>query len=289
MIDRQDLVAEARTYAGEKHGKQKDKLGEPYTYHLAAVAAGVRLLGGSIEEIAAAYLHDVVEDVTAVTYGSLLDHGFPPSVVRIVWAVTKKSNEQQEKYLARILAAGEGAVRVKVADLMHNLRPDRLDGLTKLTRERLQQKYQPSFARLLMELGYLQTQEQQDEQLATVPVGSGGVWTSDYGYVSTAKDVYYTAVQLFAGDWVAGCSAPIKKTPSVSKTTGVMTFELEDGTTWDLVGYKSVRTWSKYAVEQRQKTEPKWSPAKEVPVSVLGGKGKVQDTVKQLTSGGKKK
>lgn len=44
------------------HATQTDKAGRPYTEHLAAVAEGVRTRGGDEEQIAAAWLHDAVED-----------------------------------------------------------------------------------------------------------------------------------------------------------------------------------------------------------------------------------
>jgi hypothetical protein len=290
------LVAKAREFAAEMHKGQTDKLEEPYYNHLVAVSQGVRLLGGSLEEIAAAFLHDVVEDVSKVTFKSLLDEGFPAPVVLIVWAVTKKPQEEQGKYLDRIVAAGPGAMRVKVADLLHNLRPDRLAKLPDFTRVRLQAKYRPSLARLMMELSYLQPLEEQDQKLSTKPVGSA--WSGGdyyYGSYGSKADIepgqtlgtshsFYTAAQLITGDWPAGLSAPIKSGSHVGGV-GDRVFTLEDGTVWPCTYKGSMRTWSRFTVGERRKKEPNWSPAQEVMVVKNGA---VQTTVKQVTDGKKK-
>lgn len=287
------VVARAREFAADKHKGQVDKLKEPYYNHLVAVSQGVRLLGGSLEEIAAAFLHDVVEDVTAVTFKTLIDEGFPASVVRIVWAVTKKKNEEQNKYLNRIIAAGPGAMRVKVADLLHNLRPDRLSQLPVYTQTRLQDKYRPSLARLMMELGYL---EEKGSNLATKPVGSSwGGYDGAYDSYNSKADIepgqtlgtshsFYTAQQLIKGDWPAGLSAPIKE-GSPSGAEGDRVFTLEDGTVWPCTYKGRMRAWSQYTVQQRRKNEPNWSPAQEVMVVKNGA---VQTSVKQVTDGKKK-
>jgi hypothetical protein len=267
-IGRLTLVAHAREFAAEHHKGQTDKLKQPYLNHLVSVSQGVRLLGGSIEEIAAAFLHDVVEDVPKVTFKTLLDEGFPASVVRIVWAVTKNPQEEQTKYLKRVIAAGEGAMRVKAADLLHNLRPDRLADLPEYTRKRLEKKYRPSLACLLMALGYLQPLEEQSTQLATKPVGSSWSGSTYYqsetepGQTSLSSNSYYTAQQLITGDWPAGLSAPIKSA-SPAGAEGDRVFVLEDGTVWPCTYKGHVRAWSTFAVKERQKKEPDWSPAKE--------------------------
>lgn len=274
------LVARAREFAAEHHKGQVDKLKQPYYNHLVAVSQGVKLLGGSLEEIAAAFLHDVVEDVAKVTLSTLLDEGFPPSVVRIVWAVTKRPNEEQGKYLRRIIGAGEGAMRVKVADLMHNLRADRLAELPEFTRERLLKKYQPALAALMVELGYLQTLT--DQVLATKPVGSATFYDytpTEAGQSAGSSHSFYEPHQLITGDWPAGVSAPIKCTPPKMLGNNPV-FELTDGTQWVCTFKGQVRTWSKYAVDARRAKEPDWSPAKE---SMIVKDGAVTKTIKGTT------
>jgi hypothetical protein len=264
-----DVVKKAREFAAKVHKGQTDKNKDPYFNHLTAVAQGVRLLGGSLDEIAAAYLHDSVEDCKDVTFASLLAEGFPPEVVRIVWAVTKNSQEEQGKYLQRIVATGKGACRVKAADLLHNLRADRLAQQSEYTQERLKKKYQPSLARLLMELDYLQTVEQQKEQekLATTPIGSSTGWSySSTGSSSLLENVasWLDPNELLPTDWPAKASAPLLKPLNDEKTR----WGLEDGTEWSTEGYKyKIRVWSSVKWKAKQANEKKkgrdWSPAEE--------------------------
>lgn len=61
-------LAEVEATARAAHAGQTDKAGRPYAEHLRAVAEGVRRRGGDAEQIAAAWLHDAVED-DALTEG----------------------------------------------------------------------------------------------------------------------------------------------------------------------------------------------------------------------------
>ncbi|WP_454629437.1 HD domain-containing protein [Bradyrhizobium cenepequi] len=60
------LIEKAREFAREKHAQQlRDYTGEPYFVHLEEVAGMVERAGLSEAAIAAAWLHDVVEDTEA--------------------------------------------------------------------------------------------------------------------------------------------------------------------------------------------------------------------------------
>ncbi|MGW3626780.1 HD domain-containing protein [Streptomyces sp. NPDC000880] len=132
-------LTEVETIAREAHAAQKDKSGRPYTEHLAAVAEGVRARGGSEEQIAAAWLHDAIED--GVLSREWLDAApLPRSVKGMVLALTKGEDEDLEDYARRILAT-PGARLVKEADLAHNADPARLAALDEATRSRLAAKY----------------------------------------------------------------------------------------------------------------------------------------------------
>lgn len=62
------IVERAREFAVQAHGDQKRKYtGEPYVAHTQEVASIVEAAGGDENMIAAAHLHDVIED-TAATY-----------------------------------------------------------------------------------------------------------------------------------------------------------------------------------------------------------------------------
>ncbi|WP_067272101.1 HD domain-containing protein [Streptomyces jeddahensis] len=130
---------EVEALAREAHAAQTDKVGRPYAEHLREVAEGVRARGGSDEQIAAAWLHDAVED-DALSEEWL--HGAPLTqrTKDIVLALTKRPDETPESYAQRILAT-PGALVVKEADLASNADPARLALLDEPTRARLTRKY----------------------------------------------------------------------------------------------------------------------------------------------------
>lgn len=132
-------LQEVEALAREAHGGQTDKAGRPYAEHLAAVAEGVRLRGGTPAQQAAAWLHDSVED-EAISPGRLAALAVPEEVKAMVLALSKRPGEPLEEYAARVLAT-PGALLVKEADLAHNADPVRLSVLDAPTRERLTAKY----------------------------------------------------------------------------------------------------------------------------------------------------
>ncbi len=132
-------LAEVEVVARAAHAAQKDKAGRPYAEHLQAVAEGVRARGGGEDLVAAAWLHDSVED--GVLGEDWLDAAALPERTKdVVRAVTKRPGEQPEAYARRILAT-PGARLVKTADLAHNADPRRLAVLDAPTAERLTRKY----------------------------------------------------------------------------------------------------------------------------------------------------
>ncbi|MCC3773021.1 HD domain-containing protein [Streptomyces sp. UNOC14_S4] len=126
-------------FARHAHATQTDKAGRPYTEHLAAVAAHVTTHGGDDHQIAAAWLHDAVED-GAVTREWLEEADLSRRTKDIILALTKRAGEPPEAYAARVLAT-PGALLVKAADLAHNSDPERAAALDPATRERLRRKY----------------------------------------------------------------------------------------------------------------------------------------------------
>ncbi|MGW0855599.1 HD domain-containing protein [Streptomyces sp. NPDC002690] len=132
-------LTEVEALARAAHATQTDKAGRPYAGHLAAVAEGVRAAGGSTEQIAAAWLHDSVED--GVLSREWLDGAaLDPHVKELVLALTRGKGEEPAAYTARILAT-PGALLIKRADLAHNTDPARLAVLDPATRDRLTEKY----------------------------------------------------------------------------------------------------------------------------------------------------
>ncbi|MEN8650450.1 HD domain-containing protein [Streptomyces sp. 21So2-11] len=132
-------LTEVEAVARDAHATQTDKAGRPYVEHLQAVAEGVRTRGGTQQQIAAAWLHDAVED-DALSHEWLESAELPRSVKDMVLAVTKRPGEDRAAYTARILAT-PGALLVKEADLAHNADPGRLAVLDEVTRARLTLKY----------------------------------------------------------------------------------------------------------------------------------------------------
>lgn len=130
---------EVELIAREAHAAQRDKAGRPYVEHLQAVADGVRARGGTDEQIAAAWLHDSVED-DALSREWLDAAALPAAVKTMVLAVTKVPGEDTATYTRRILAT-PGALLVKESDLAHNADPGRLAVLDEATRIRLTEKY----------------------------------------------------------------------------------------------------------------------------------------------------
>ncbi|MFF6995044.1 HD domain-containing protein [Streptomyces sp. NPDC008313] len=142
-------LTEVEAVARAAHAGQTDKAGRPYAEHLRAVADGVRAGGGDDELVAAAWLHDAVED-EALTEDWLREAPLTPCTKDVVRAVTKRAGETPEAYAGRILAT-PGALLVKKADLAHNADPARLAVLDEHTRARLTKKY--ATMRALLGLG----------------------------------------------------------------------------------------------------------------------------------------
>jgi len=144
-----DFVAMAEQIATEKHAGATDQAGAPYIDHPRRVAARVKSLGGSDHQVAAAWLHDVIED-TDTTAADLLAAGIPAETVDMVIAVTKQDGEPVEQYIKRIVST-PGALLVKRADLADNTDPDRVAALQRLDPAkalRLKSKYAEFIAQL---------------------------------------------------------------------------------------------------------------------------------------------
>ena len=132
------MIDKAKAICREKHAGHVDKCEEPYYLHPFAVADAVD--GEKAKTVA--YLHDVVEDTDA-TLNWLLEQGFPQDVVDAVDAITRRDGEDYFDFVKR---AGENEIArsVKIADLQHNLDPNR-HGAT----PQMRAKYERALAYLL--------------------------------------------------------------------------------------------------------------------------------------------
>lgn len=144
MTDNTDLVATARRLAQHHHDGQVDKAGQPYLGHVLRVADRVSHL--EPEVVAAALLHDVLED-TAATAAELAAAGIPATVIEAV-ALLTKTGGPLDAYYARI-REHPVALAVKLADIADNADPDRQAQLAPEVRERLTRKYTKAAAALL--------------------------------------------------------------------------------------------------------------------------------------------
>ena len=125
------VVDKAFNLANEAHGEQKRKSGEPYIIHPIAVAEILfDELGMDMPSVAAALLHDVVED-THYEIGEIKAL-FGSEIALLVDGVTKinrmqisSKEEQQAENLRKMLIAMSQDIRViiiKLADRVHNIR-----------------------------------------------------------------------------------------------------------------------------------------------------------------------
>src|SRR3984885_1774687 len=83
----EDLLARAYVYAMKAHGKQKRASGDPYISHPLEVAAILTDLKLDDATIAAALLHDTIEDTDATR--AEIDKLFGPEIGRLVDGLTK--------------------------------------------------------------------------------------------------------------------------------------------------------------------------------------------------------
>ena len=126
-----DIKVKALTFATAAHaavGQLRKYTNEPYIVHPVEVAGIVSKVPGATDEmIAAAYLHDVVED-TGVTI-ELIKKEFGDEVAELVGWLTDVSrpdhgNRAQRKAVDRAHTAGAPAAAqtIKLADLISNTR-----------------------------------------------------------------------------------------------------------------------------------------------------------------------
>jgi len=122
------LIREAFYFAKSAHGEQKRTSGEPYFLHPIETAKIVASYDLDDETIAAALLHDVVDD-TPITHKEI-EKKFGPTVAFLVQGVTKlgkfkyRGIERQVENLRKMFLAMAEDIRVvliKLADRLHNV------------------------------------------------------------------------------------------------------------------------------------------------------------------------
>ena len=125
-----EVVVKAYYFAREAHKGQKRASGEEYFTHPCAVAEILIGLGMDYSSVAAAFLHDVIED-TPVTEDDILKE-FGGEILMLVNGVTKleqiefkSKEEEQAENFKKIFVSMAKDIRViiiKLADRLHNMR-----------------------------------------------------------------------------------------------------------------------------------------------------------------------
>ena len=103
-----------------------DKAGQPYWGHCLRVAGHVRAAGASDAAIAAALLHDVVEDGLS-TIEDLESAGISTRAISLIGQLTRPKETTYEAYVAAIAASGDRElILIKLADNADNSDPARI-------------------------------------------------------------------------------------------------------------------------------------------------------------------
>jgi (p)ppGpp synthase/HD superfamily hydrolase len=139
----------AERIARQAHRFQTDRAEQPYIGHIERVVANLlrRWPDAADDEIAAAWLHDVIEDTEWTAY-ALRKAGIAPCAVAIVEELTRPDGPTYLGWIEALAASGSlSAVRVKLADNDDNTDPARVaaipDGPAMLAR-----RYRPARAML---------------------------------------------------------------------------------------------------------------------------------------------
>jgi GTP pyrophosphokinase len=128
-VDR-DLLERAFAFASDAHEGQQRRSGEDFILHPLGVAKILAELGRDDATLAAALIHDVVEDTPATIEEVRADFG--EEVATLVEGVTKltriqfqsREQAQAENYRKMVMAMAEDyrVILIKLADRLHNMR-----------------------------------------------------------------------------------------------------------------------------------------------------------------------
>jgi hypothetical protein len=118
--------------AAEGHSGAKDKGGKPYILHPLRVMLSL----SSPEERIVGVLHDVCEDCPGWTLERLRAEGFSDRVITALDSVTKRPDEDYEKFIKRAATDPIGR-RVKFDDLQDNCNISRIAAPTDSDRQRI--------------------------------------------------------------------------------------------------------------------------------------------------------
>ncbi|BEL41820.1 HD domain-containing protein [Mycobacteroides abscessus] len=147
-----EYVVTAREFAHHAHAGQRDKAGREYfDGHLVPIASAAQVFGPDV--VAAAWLHDVLED-TAATAEDLARAGIPADVVAGVESVTRRSGESYSELIQRACADSVGRF-VKLVDNAWNItaNPNLAEVDSARAESLLRRRYEPARRELLAACG----------------------------------------------------------------------------------------------------------------------------------------
>lgn len=163
------LLNRAYVYAMKAHGEQRRASGDPYFSHPLEVAAILTQLKLDDATIAAALLHDTIEDTAATRHE--IDQAFGPQIGALVEGLTKLSKldlvsreAKQAENLRKLLLAIADDVRVlliKLADRLHNMRT--LQFVAADRRRRISQETLDIYAPLAGRMGMHEMREELED------------------------------------------------------------------------------------------------------------------------------
>ncbi|RMH75832.1 MAG: bifunctional (p)ppGpp synthetase/guanosine-3',5'-bis(diphosphate) 3'-pyrophosphohydrolase [Actinomyces sp.] len=214
------LIERAFETAAVAHAGQTRKSGEPYIRHPLAVATIVAGQGLDDTSVAAALLHDAVED-TAVSLAEL-ERDFGPEVAGIVDGVTKldrvryDSKEQQQAASMRkmIIAIAQDlrVLIIKLADRLHNLQT--IAALPAFKQERTARETLDVYAPLAHRLG-MQEVKQQLEDLAFA-----ALYPRRYAEIDQMVEQRAPERELYLAQVIADVQARLAELGIVAEVTG---------------------------------------------------------------------
>lgn len=135
-------IKKAVDIAFKAHAGQYDKGGYPYIMHPLHLAEQME----TEDEVITALLHDVVED-SDTTIDDIKNQGFSENITDALKILTRSENEEYFDYINRIKNAGGIALKVKKADLQHNMTFQRLENMSEKDKQRIE-KYMLSYKKL---------------------------------------------------------------------------------------------------------------------------------------------
>ena len=143
-MDYEALLKKAEEIATKAHKGQFDRCGVEYINHPRTVASYV----DNPKEKIIAWLHDTIED-TDITESDLRPI-FGDEITDTVLILTRHPDEDYFDYIRRVME-NPTAIKVKLADLTHNMQPDRIKHTSDMDNER-REKYQKAYKMLIDKL-----------------------------------------------------------------------------------------------------------------------------------------